>query len=65
MPTVMHIFNQPIPSDVDGKVLKKAFKENSTFYKRNILHKEEEHKNNGEKNRIKERIEQLKQYGKI
>jgi len=64
-PTILHIFNLPIPSDLDGKVLKEAFKEDSAFYKRNISYKKEEPKTNNEEKRIKERIKQLKKYGKI
>lgn len=36
MPTILHILNMPIPSDVDGIVLKDIFKNKSEFYKRKV-----------------------------
>jgi predicted AlkP superfamily phosphohydrolase/phosphomutase len=35
-PTILHMFNLPIPKDMDGKVLKKIFKSNSNIFKRKI-----------------------------
>jgi len=32
-PTILHIFNIPIPKDMDGKVLREIFKEDSEFVK--------------------------------
>jgi len=43
----------PIPKDMDGRVLKEIFKPNSEFAKV------------GEKERVKDRIKQLKELGKI
>ncbi len=64
-PTILHIFNLPIPSDMDGKVLKEVFKKDSAFYKRNIQYQKAELKTNREVKLIRERIKQLKKYGKI
>ena len=49
----MHI---PIPKDMDGKVLKEIFKEGSELAMREIVYQEIEH----EKEKIKERIKELK-----
>ena len=34
VPTILHIFNLPIPNDMDGQVLKEIFEEDSEFSKR-------------------------------
>jgi len=35
VPTVLHIFELPIPKDTDGRILKEIFEENSEFARRN------------------------------
>jgi len=40
-PTILHIFNIPVPNDMDGKVLKEVFKENSKPARRKITFQEE------------------------
>lgn len=39
-PLILHMFNLPIPRDMDGKVLKEIFKENSPPAKRNIAYQD-------------------------
>jgi predicted AlkP superfamily phosphohydrolase/phosphomutase len=60
-PTILHMFDIPIPRDIDGRVLKDIFKEDSKFAKKEIQYMD----NNEEKNKIKERIRKLKKIGKI
>ena len=60
-PTILHIFDIPIPKDMDGKVLKKIFKEDSEPAKREIEYQEEA----DEKEIVKEKIKKLKEVGKI
>jgi predicted AlkP superfamily phosphohydrolase/phosphomutase len=60
-PTILHMFNLPVPDDMDGKVLKEIFDENSEFAKREIKYKEVE----SEKKRLKEKIGELKARDKI
>ena len=60
-PTLLHIFDLPIPKDVDGRVLKELFEEDSELVKREIKYQEEE----GEKEKIMERIRELKKIDKI
>lgn len=38
-PTILHIFNVPIPSDVDGKVIKEIFKPTSEILTRKVQYK--------------------------
>ena len=59
-PTILHIFGVPIPKDMDGRVLKEIFKSNSEFAKKPIIYQEV-----GEKERVKDRIKELKKLGKI
>jgi len=58
-PTVLHIFELPIPSDMDGRVLKEVFKENSPFAKKEIKYED------SLKTRTKEVVKKLKLGGKI
>jgi len=53
-PTILHYYDIPIPKDVDGRVLKEIFKENSELYKREIKNSKK-----GEKNKLKEAIQGL------
>lgn len=39
-PLILHMFNLPIPRDMDGRVLKEIFKENSPPAKRNIVYQD-------------------------
>ena len=41
-PTILHIFNVPIPSDIDGRVLTEIFKEDSEYSKRKPKHRKKE-----------------------
>ena len=54
-PTILHIMGIPIPKDTNGKVLKEIFEEESELAKRETLYKEI-----GEKEKIKEKIRELK-----
>jgi|Deesub1362A_J573_1020465.scaffolds.fasta_scaffold02690_3 predicted AlkP superfamily phosphohydrolase/phosphomutase len=58
IPTILHIFDVPLPGDMDGKVLKEIFKVNSEVAKKEIKYEEE-------KIFIKRRIRELKKIGKI
>lgn len=40
VPTILHIFGVPIPSDIDGRVLKEIFEEKSDLAKRPVIRKE-------------------------
>jgi predicted AlkP superfamily phosphohydrolase/phosphomutase len=55
-PTILHMFNVPIPKDMDGRVLKGIFDENSEFYKREVVYSETV----GERERIKTKIAKLR-----
>lgn len=59
-PTILYIFGIPIPKDMDGRVLKEVFEEDSALAKREIEYQEVD-----EKARIRERIRELKARGKI
>lgn len=59
-PTILHIFGIPIPKDIDGKVLKEIFREDSTLAKR-----ETEYVEVTERARVKGRIREIKGLGKI
>jgi predicted AlkP superfamily phosphohydrolase/phosphomutase len=58
-PTILHVFNLPIPIDMDGRVLTEIFEERSEFRKREIKFVERE------KVRIAERIKQMRSSGRI
>ena len=59
-PTILHILDVPIPRDVDGRVLKEIFRRDSELYVRPISYHRED-----EKSRIREKIEELRNLGKI
>ena len=59
-PTILHIFGIPIPKDMDGRVLKEMFKEDSALAKREVEYQEVD-----EKARVREKIRELKAFGKI
>jgi len=54
-PTILYIMGVPIPKDMDGRVLKEIFEEDSELYKKSITYQEID-----EKVRLKERIRELK-----
>ena len=56
VPTVLHIFNLPIPNSIDGRVLKEIFHNNSVFFKRDSSYK----KINNEKDKIRHAIKNFK-----
>jgi len=57
-PTILHMFDVPIPIDMDGIVLKEIFREDSELKKRPIAYQEED-----ETVKIKARIKELKAKG--
>jgi predicted AlkP superfamily phosphohydrolase/phosphomutase len=59
-PTILHIFGVPIPKDIDGRVLKEIFREDSELAKRPVKYEEVE-----EKEWIKEKIRELKMLDRI
>jgi len=59
-PTILHMMGLPIPDDVDGKVLKEIFREDSEMAKREV-----QHIRAGEIARINERLKELKSKGGI
>lgn len=60
-PTILHLFNVPIPIDMDGKVLLEIFQDNSAFKKNKIIYS----KNQNEKYMINKKIIKLKDAGRI
>lgn len=54
-PTILHIFGTPIPDDMDGRVLKEIFEEDSELEVRRIVYQKV-----GEREAIKKRIRDLK-----
>jgi predicted AlkP superfamily phosphohydrolase/phosphomutase len=59
-PTILHLFDLPIPKDIDGRVLKEIFEEDSSLAKKEIKYQEAE-----ERARVKDKIKELKDQGKI
>lgn len=59
-PTILHIFDIPIPKDMDGRVLKEIFEEDSVLARGEIRYQDVD-----EKARIRELIRELKARGKI
>ena len=60
-PTILHILDVPIPKDMDGRVLKEIFAEDSDIADREIRYQESAL----EEERIKSKIKYLKKIGKI
>lgn len=60
-PTILHIMDLPIPSDIDGRVLKEIFKEGSEVAQRGIRYQQVAM----EQRRIKSKISDLKRSSKI
>ncbi len=63
-PTILHIFDIPIPNDIDGKVLKEIFEENSDFSKKKIKYKKAG-ENQTEEEIIKKSIKKLQGSGRL
>jgi arylsulfatase A-like enzyme len=59
-PTILHIFGIPIPEDMDGRVLKEIFENDSELAERSIKYQEID-----EKDRIKKRLSELKNQKKL
>jgi predicted AlkP superfamily phosphohydrolase/phosphomutase len=60
-PTILHILGIPIPSDMDGRVLKEIFREDSEFARRELVYQVvEEDKTLTEKERVRKRISEIK-----
>ena len=53
-PTILHMMDIPVPEDMDGRVLKEIFKEDSDIARRKVIYQKMD-----EKERIKERIGKL------
>lgn len=60
-PTILHMFSIPIPDDIDGEVLMDIFKEKSILKSNKVIYFKPE----DEKYRIKRKIVELKESGKI
>lgn len=60
-PTILHIFDLPVPESMDGKVLKEIFLEESGPAKREIKYKKEEL----ESVKVKGKVKQLKKSGRL
>lgn len=54
-PTILHMLNVPIPKDMDGRVPKKIFKEDSEMAKKEVVYQEV-----NERERIREKIKKLR-----
>ena len=54
-PTILHLFNIAIPKDIDGKVLKELFKEESDYFQELIAYKDTD-----ESEKIKNKIRAMK-----
>ena len=59
-PTILHMFNVPIPKDMDGTVSSKIFHEQSEIAQRRIRYREM-----GEKGKVKEKLQELERLDKI
>lgn len=58
-PTILHIFDIPIPGCMDGMVLKEIFKEGSVFHEKEVKYLKEE------RELIKQKIRKLRVGGKV
>ncbi len=59
-PTILHLYNQPVPQKMDGRVLKEIFKEKS-----NPAEQKVKYRNSEEKKEIKKKIRKLRKKNKI
>ncbi|WP_148883189.1 alkaline phosphatase family protein [Thermococcus aciditolerans] len=65
-PTILHIFNLPIPNDMDGRVLMEIFEEDSEFAKREPKYVDPSYyEKKQEDEKLKKAIKNLKLKGKI
>lgn len=60
-PTILHMFGMPVPDDMDGRVLKEIFKENSEPARRKVKYQ----KVGREREKVREKIGRLRESGKI
>lgn len=60
-PTVLHIMGVAVPKNMDGKVLEEIFEEDSDSARREIKYQRKDY----ERESAKEKIKQLKKFGKI
>ncbi|AKG92424.1 hypothetical protein GAH_00219 [Geoglobus ahangari] len=61
MPTILHIFGLPIPNDVDGKILRSVFRENSEIATRDpSIIDVAQYREMEEKDKIRRKIQKLK-----
>jgi len=63
-PTILHIFGLPIPKDIDGRVLRGIFEEDSEL-NREAVYVDSSYYEESEEERIRERIKELKSKRKI
>lgn len=61
-PTVLHLMGLAIPKDIDGRVLQEIFEEDSEPAKRPVAYQDV---GEGERERVKDRIRELKRLGKV
>jgi len=59
-PTILHILGEPIPRDVDGRVLKEIFSKQSEFGRQPITYRETDGKS-----KIQQKVKELKLRGEI
>jgi predicted AlkP superfamily phosphohydrolase/phosphomutase len=59
-PTVLHLMGLAIPKDIDGRVLAEIFEDDSEVAKRPVVYQEV-----AEKERVRDRIKELKRRGKV
>lgn len=57
-PTVLHYFNEPVPEDIDGRVLKDLFKEGSEIRNREVEYREGEGRERKEKEELESKVEE-------
>lgn len=60
-PTILYMMGVAIPEDMDGKVLKEIFKDDSEIAKREVIYQKVE----GERERIRQQLKKLKDVKKI
>lgn len=63
-PTILYLFDVPIPEDMDGRLLKEIFKGDSNLEKKEVKYIISEQEGR-EKLNIQDRINQLKESGSI
>lgn len=59
-PTILHICGLPVPADMDGRVLKEIFEQDSELAKRKIVYQSTD-----EKEKIREKVEALRKTGNL